>query len=329
MRKQILYRVLLSSPLIAFLIVTPIFFVLDYRTQTFIGAWSIALVAVLISWGTQMLVFYFFKKRAYPNWLIGLSVVGLVFFLALLTKFVAPNLTPALREHTGENFFMVRLILSASINLIIFLLLDLIYSQDEKLRLINENTQLQFQNLNSKYQLLKAQVNPHFMFNALNISKSLIKTKPNDAEKYIVGLSEFLRNSLNIQQKSISLQKELAHCQQYVDLQKVRFDNAIDYDVNIDKTYLNKQLPSFTMITLIENAIKHNAFSIDAPLKISVVVEDDYLYIKNEIRAKTGVISSYTGLSNLNERSQMLSGEEILIDNDGQTFSVKVKLVKA
>ncbi len=326
--KQIFYHLLLSSPVIAFLQVTPLYLLYDYKVQTFFELWSKTLIGALVWWGIQILVFHYLKKRNYPGWTIGCSLLVIAFLVVFLTTNLSPILTPGIMSFSAETRFIFRWAVNISANFIIFLLLDLIYSREEKLRLLKHNTELQYQHLESKYNLLKAQINPHFLFNALNISKSLIKTQPKDAEKYIVGLSEFLRNSLNDQQKTIALKKELAHSQQYLDLQKVRFENAIDYNFHIEEIHLEKTLPFFSLIILIENAIKHNTFSKEVPLKISGRVEDGFLCIKNEIRAKKGVVSSHTGLSNLNERSQMLSGEEIRIENDGQTFTVKIKLVE-
>jgi len=117
------------------------------------------------------------------------------------------------------TILLLRFSLLSAISLIIYLIIDLVYTQEKRVQLIEENATLQFSNLESEYKLLKAQINPHFLFNALNISKSLIKTQPKNAEKYIVELSEFLRRSVNNQQKSITLQKELEHCQQYINLQ--------------------------------------------------------------------------------------------------------------
>lgn len=221
---------------------------------------------------------------------------------------------------------IVRILLTASINFIVYLLLDLIYSQKEKVQLAVEVESLRYNNLESEYKLLKAQINPHFLFNALNISKSLIKTKPILAERYIVQLSEFLRNSLNNEQKSISLKEELAHVQQYVDLQKVRFENAFEYLVGVNEHSLDKHLPLFTLTTLVENALKHNSFSEEEPLKIWVKDEDGFLEVKNNMKPRNGVISSYTGLSNLDQRSKMLSGAEMKIENNSRFFSVKIKL---
>ncbi len=327
-KKQIAYRVLLSSPVIAFLVVTPLYILYDGKLQSFFEIWLKTLCTTLLWWGVQILIFNFLKKKNTPNWKIGICIVGLIFLLLIFTINLTSILSPGLVSLPYETLFLLRVILQFSINFIIFLLLDLMYSRQAKLRLVEEKNKLQFDNLQNKFKLLKAQINPHFLFNALNVSKSLIKSKPLEAEKYIVGLSAFLRSSLNNEKKSISLETELSHCKQYVDLQKVRFQNAILYKVEIGKHHLNMELPFFTMVTLIENAIKHNSFSIEEPLKILVWVEDNYLCIKNKIKLKNGVVSTFTGLSNLNERSQMFSGENILILNDGQNFTVKVKLVE-
>jgi len=84
---------------------------------------------------------------------------------------------------------------------------------------------------------------------------------------------------------------------------------------------------SANLITLMENAFKHNSFSVEAPLNVVIKTVDDYVMVKNNLEVKKGVVSTSTGLSNLNQRSVMLSNNEIIIDNDGQHFSVKVKLI--
>ena len=326
--QQILYRVFLSSPLISALVIAPIYLVFDSHVQTFFELWFKAFIGTLIGWGVQIFLFSYFQKRGYPKWILVIVMALLILFIIQITKEVIFKVAPSFQSFTGEQTFMIRFLIMASINFIIYLILDLIYSREYSIRLSEKNAKLQFINLENEYQLLKSQINPHFLFNALNISKSLIKTQPKNAEKYIVQLSEFLRKSLNNQQKSISLKMELEHCNQYVDLQKVRFENAFEYLVDIDKEHYNKHLPFFALITLVENAVKHNSFSEEEPLKISITIKDDSLWVKNNIKQKNGVISTHTGLSSLNQRSKMISGDEIEIVNDGKHFLVKVKLIK-
>ena len=237
--QQILYRVFLSSPLISLLVIAPIYLVYNYHLQTFFDLWFKGFIGTLLCWGVQILLFSFFQKKGYPKWWIGIVLPLLALLFIQLTKDVIFKVAPLLESFTGEQTFMVRFLIMSSINFIIYLLMDLVYSQEEKVELAMENATLRYNNLENEYQLLKSQINPHFLFNALNISKSLIKTEPKNAEKYIVQLSEFLRKSLNNQQKSIPLKMELEHCNQYVELQKVRFENAFEYWVDIDEEHYN------------------------------------------------------------------------------------------
>ena len=84
----------------------------------------------------------------------------------------------------------------------------------------------------------------------MNISKSLIKTQPKNAEKYILKLSDFLRRTLKSQHKSISLQEELDHCLQFVELQKVRFENTFQLEWQVAEKHLHKQLPFFALVKI-------------------------------------------------------------------------------
>ncbi len=325
--RPILIMVSLSSPLLALLTITPIYIINLGNTLPFFNIWVQVLLGVLFSWALQISIYLGFKKKGFSNISYG---IFLFFFMLVFLFFTNLSISKFIlfESYSQSNAFILRFSLSFSIQLIIFLILDLVYSKEEKVHLVKENAALIYNNLETEYNLLKSQINPHFLFNALNISKSLIRTQPKIAEKYIIQLSEFLRRSLNDEQKAIPLHQELAHCKQYIDLQKMRVENAIHYKVNIDNRHLHKKLPFFSLITLAENAIKHNALSEENPLTISVEIVDDFLVVKNNIKVKKGVISTNIGLNSLNQRSKMVSNTEIEIENDGQHFCVKVKLIK-
>ncbi len=325
--QHLILRGLLTSPIIAVLACSPLYIVIGNPQRTFLELWLLLTLGTLVCWGIQILFFPFFKKRNYANWQYLLFLLLFNIVILFITNPNAYSNNEFFKSTSESTVLLFRFALVSSINFMIFLIIDLVYTYGKKVQLIEENAALQFSNLESKYKLLKAQINPHFLFNALNISKSLIKTQPQNAEKYLVELSEFLRRSINNQQKSITLQKELEHCQQYVDLQKVRFDDAFTYTVLVDELHLNKKLPFYALITLVENAFKHNSFSPDAPLKILIKIVGDDVMVQNNLKLKYGVVSTHTGLSNLNERSLILANTEIKIENDGQHFSVKVKLI--
>lgn len=326
--QQILIRAIISAPIIAALSVTPFYIVYALPVKMFLVLWIILTFGMLVWWVIQTILFSYFKKKNYANWQYGIALTLITLLFVFLTKNSAGKVATSLNEYPPAIAFLLRFTLIAGINIIIYLLLDLIFTRDQRVQLVKENAALQYQNLESKYKLLKEQINPHFLFNALNISKSLIKTQPKNAEKYILKLSNFLRRTLKNQSKSIPLREELDHCLQFIALQKVRFQDTFQFEWQIEEKHLHKQLPFFTLVTLVENAIKHNAFSKKEPLKIVLSVEANYLIVKNNKHHKNGVISTKTGLSNLNQRSLLISNYPIKIEQNKQFFIVKLKLIQ-
>lgn len=324
--QQVLITATLTSPIIALLVIAPIFMVSLNSGLSFFSLWVIIFVATLISWIIQIIIFYSLKKRGFKNWVHILTMLGIIPLLLFITNRLAFKVNPQFEFFSSLELWLLRLSIALAINFIIFILIDLIYTKEKQIQLTVDNATLKFNNLETEYKLLKAQINPHFLFNALNISKSLIRTRPEEAEKYIFQLSDFLRKSLTNHKESISLKKELEHCHQYIDLQKVRFEKALKFLANIDETLLNHHIPFFTLITLVENAIKHNAFTEEAPLVITIYTRNYFLIVKNNIKIKNENAHSNTGLANLNKRSEILSGSGITVENNGEDFIVKVKL---
>jgi len=176
----------------------------------------------------------------------------------------------------------------------------LINSFETKLHLEEENNQLKVSRLQTELSYLKNQINPHFLFNALASLKSL-RVNPQIAESYLMKLSEFLRVSIGQTVDLISLQEELLLCKDYIDLQKIRFQDGLIYETEIDPNSLQNRIPFFALQSLIENSLKHNIVSLINPLTIRVEVKGNQLTIINNIQALfTEVASSNTGLHNLN-----------------------------
>jgi len=185
-------------------------------------------------------------------------------------------------------------------------------------------------NMETTNRLLKQQIQPHFLFNALNILKSLINKQPSVAEKYLIQLSDFLRTSLTMHKVDmITLKDELQLCENYMEMQKIRFGDALIYNIDIPYDYLNKySVPFFSIQPLLENAIKHNELTTQHPLKINVAIQGDKIAIHNNLRLKKNIeTSTNNGLSNLQERYQILQGEEIEIEQTENEFIVRLKLI--
>lgn len=192
-----------------------------------------------------------------------------------------------------------------------------------------ENSRLKVKNLEAANERLKQQIHPHFLFNSLSTLKSLIATSPASAEDYLVKLSGFLRNSIasnTLHTKTIAA--ELEACMDYLDMQKIRFGKALIVEVDIPPEQQSAcWLPAFSLQILAENAIKHNALTIEAPLHISITLQQNIITVSNNIQPKPVTEQSAgTGLANLNERFNILSGEGITIQKTDSTFTVRLKV---
>lgn len=194
-----------------------------------------------------------------------------------------------------------------------------------------EVAELKSLHLDTINQLLRQQIQPHFLFNALNTLKSLIKRDPELADEYVIHLSEFLRASIADNRNQISkIEEELKICTDYMNMQKIRFTEALSYNVKIDlqDSRMHRCIPNFSLQPLLENAIKHNQFTLSKPLDINVFFEDNYICISNPIRLRKIVEhSTGNGLYSLQQRCKIIYDEDIIILNDGITFTVKIKLI--
>jgi len=157
---------------------------------------------------------------------------------------------------------------------------------------------------------LREQVNPHFMFNSLNSVKALISEDPEKAKTAIVVLADILRNSLNSTSKpTIPLQEELDHCRDYLEMEKIRFEDRLQYEINVQDTITDSMLPPLSIQTLVENAIKHGFNESLSGGKISIYgkEEKDKILIKvtNDGQLKSNN-STGIGIKNLKKRFEIL-----------------------
>jgi sensor histidine kinase YesM len=323
--KQVIKIATITSPIIALLLSIPIYLLRENKDIKFFSMWFLVLIITCFSWFFNSIIFKIDKPSKHNN-----SVrLALSLLCALLFSFSPINLKELMGLHlfiSEEKTLVLKLSTLCSINLIVFIIFDLVVSNETALVLNRENAELKFSNLEAEYKLLKDQINPHFLFNALNTSKSLIKSKPNAAEQYIVNLSDFIRMMINNQQKSASLKEEINMLENYITLQKIRFEDAIKVSININENFSGYQLPFFTLVSLFENAVKHNIFTNEMPLNIELYDENEWIVVANNIQPKFVMATSRTGLININKRSKILTGEAIQVENDDKNFTVKVKL---
>lgn len=219
---------------------------------------------------------------------------------------------------------------TSTFNTLILVLQNLFILQQKQGRQEIENLQLKASVNEAANLLLRQQIHPHFLFNALSTIKSLYKENNNQGEEYLVHLADFLRASISNQQsvKSV-IRDELAFCHSYVSMQQLRFGTSFTYTVEISAHTINNcYLPYFSLQPLIENALKHNTHTEQAPVNISVREADGYIIVRNNIQQNVyREHSTGNGLFNLSERYGLLGEGNIRINDEHGSFSVSLKIL--
>jgi two-component system, LytTR family, sensor kinase len=171
------------------------------------------------------------------------------------------------------------------------------------------------------------QISPHFFFNTLNTLSGLIQENPEKSEVFIDKLSQVFRYILNMQENShVSLADEIRFARDYAFLLKVRFEDKLIINFNLDPDNLIR-VPSLCTQLLIENVIKHNRMNLQFPVTINLTEENGYLKVCNNSYPQLIENSTGLGLKNLNRRSELLSGKPILIEKTEERFCVLVPLI--
>ncbi len=179
-----------------------------------------------------------------------------------------------------------------------------------------------------QYEALKNQVNPHFLFNSLNVLTSLIELDKDASIKYVKQLSEVMRYVLDKNSSElVPIDVELKFIDSFVYLLKIRFGNNLKVTVNIDDRSFF--IVPVALQILIENAVKHNEVSVDRPLYIDITEDGDYLVVANNIQDRNSLPdSNFIGLKSLTFQYEFLSGRQMEIVNDGVSFTVKIPKIK-
>jgi Histidine kinase len=197
---------------------------------------------------------------------------------------------------------------------------------------IQEAEQLKKANLQTQFESLKNQVNPHFLFNTINTLSSLIHEDKQRAGQFIDEMSNVYRYLLrNNEEELVSLSTELKFIQSYYHLLKTRYGNGIEMKLNIEGNPGNYLLPPLTLQLLVENAVKHNNVLKESPLVIEINNRDDgWLVVKNNLQKKTSrVDSSKIGLNNIKEKFRLLEQPDVVINETPTEFIVMLPLLEA
>lgn len=180
-----------------------------------------------------------------------------------------------------------------------------------------------------KYNQLKSQINPHFLFNSLNgLSALIYENEIDKSVEYLDKLSDVYRYVLSNERKSsISLKEELDFIYNYIDILSIRYGRGLDVKFAIEDECLSKMIVPMSLQLLLENATKHNIASEDKILRVNIFSENNYLIIVNNLNPRKCDVASYgIGLNNLKEEYYLIN-KKVYISKTDKEFIVKIPLI--
>ncbi|MPM51395.1 hypothetical protein SDC9_98143 [bioreactor metagenome] len=322
-----------TSVIISVLMSAPILSIPAIPLKYSLHGMVIFFISCQIIWFMNVSLLYIFnnkfgRAKTHFRYLISYIVgIGSIIIGTILFK---DSLIPDNLDKGSPKSQLGPYMIAIFINSFILFIQELILLREKKSKIEIENAFLLAKNAEAANLLLKQQIQPHFLFNALSTLKALIKSNTQLAEEYTVTLSNFLRASISYNKKDIArISEELELCSSYINLQSIRFGDVIRFEYEIPDNIIQEGfVPAFSIQLLLENAIKHNAATETTPLKIHITYHDNWLRVENNINKKQ-ILDQNTksGLLNLSERYRMISGEDVRVLNDQKSFVVELEVL--
>ncbi|WP_309613358.1 2TM domain-containing protein [Flavobacterium sp.] len=294
------------------------------------------LYSVTLGYANQMVFVYLDRKFAAERFSLKRMVVGFVssfvvtlFIIFLLRIFTDVIIEGGTFEKYWANERLANYVFAVVMTFIVLLCFYTFYiykaysdSKVKEQKIIAGTASAQFESL-------KNQIDPHFLFNSLNVLSSLIEENPDNAQKFTTSLSKIYRYVLEQKDKElVSVAEELAFAKTYMNLLKMRFENSITYEIPANFDNLDAKVVPLSLQLLLENTIKHNVVSEQKPLHIKIYIENNYLIVENNLQKKEVLGDRKgVGLQNIVNRYGLISGRKMLIEESPTFFKVKIPIL--
>ncbi len=212
-------------------------------------------------------------------------------------------------------------------NTFIWLIVELVYYFYNYCKRELEANLIKQQMLQYQYDVLKASLNPHFLFNSLNILNSLLDQDVGKAKSFSIELSKTLRYMIQEQQaETVLLAKEMEFLESYVSVMRTRYNDQLKMEITGTENVGAHQVIPYSLQLLIENVCKHNVISMRQPMTVLVRIGESNLLVENAIRPKRTASSSHFGLNYL-VRLYAAHNKKVIVGNDGHVFSVLIPYI--
>lgn len=182
---------------------------------------------------------------------------------------------------------------------------------------------------NAQFESLKNQLDPHFLFNSLNVLSSLIDENPAQAQRFTSSMSKIYRYVLEQKDKElVTVEEELEFAKTYCNLLKTRFEDSVNFEFLVDEIDKKGFVVPLSLQLLLENCIKHNFATSAKPLMIKIYTEAGNLIIENNLQAREQVKESAgIGLANIVQRYALLTKQNVFIEKSADFFKVKIPIL--
>jgi LytS/YehU family sensor histidine kinase len=313
---------------------------LNYPTAHLVFDFSYAFVFFLLLYeGYIRIIEWVEKKLSFVGGMYGKYIVGgLIFVLFSLLLMTVVAIIPFLLifgQTVGAIEFTTEIRLNYTINALVASVYYFFLTSFQALKnfhtVVLDAEKLQKDIAQAQFEALKTQVNPHFLFNSLNVLSSLVHIDADLSEKFIDQLAKAYRYVLEQRDhEMIMLKTEIDFINSFVFLLKIRFEEKLRVNISIPADKLRYYLPPLTLQILIENAVKHNSLSFEHPLVINIFVDEhDYLIVQNNVQLRgQEVVSTGVGLKNITNRYRYLSDQKADFYLSGTTYTAKIPLIR-
>lgn len=269
----------------------------------------------------------FSKRRIFIGFTLSFILsLFVIFILRLFEDVVIENKTFAnFISNEKPSNYIVASIFSFIVISIVHIIYLYKYYQESKLK----EQKIIAGTANAQFESLKNQIDPHFLFNSLNVLSSLIEENPDNAQRFTTSLSKIYRYVLEQKDKElVTVSEELTFAKTYMNLLKMRFENSITFELPENFENEDAKVVPLSLQLLLENTIKHNIVSEKKPLHIKIYIKDNFLVVENNLQKKEVLQDRKgVGLQNIVSRYAILSERKVLIDENKETFAVYLPIL--
>jgi len=308
----------------------------QFNKEFFVGVGYTLLYSVVLSLINSSFFVYLNRRvvwKKYSKYRLVIGAVGGVFLTMVGILWIRILIRMGFEGANWEEFlagertiyYLIALIITIVISIFFHALYFYRALQDKKVK----EQKIIAGTASAKFDALKNQLDPHFLFNSLNVLTSLIEEDADQAQKFTTSLSKVYRYVLEQKNKDlVTVDEELQFAKTYIRLLKMRFEDSIIFEIPENCTNPEAKIVPLSLQLLLENAVKHNIVTSSRPLHIKVFEEGNSLVIQNNLQEKQVVKkSSGVGLRNIQQRYSILSNKEVQITKTAKSFSVAVPIL--